>query len=145
LFQPGPWTLFAGLSLASTGIVIIKIAFSQYDLKEFLGLDHITGKFSSQSMKREGLLSIVRHPLYDGSILAILGYFLFAPSIANLVTGLCLILYFVIGIYWEEKKLVKEFGDKYRSYQKQVPALLPNWKIIFRSYMKSKKNNPDHH
>ncbi len=34
-------------------------------------------------------------------------------------------LYVRIGIYFEEKKLVKEFGDIYNKYKLQVPMLIP--------------------
>jgi protein-S-isoprenylcysteine O-methyltransferase Ste14 len=139
-FQPNPWSIFTGLCIASIGIVIIKKSFGHYDLKEFLGFRQLSGDFRIQSMKREGMLSIVRHPLYSGSILAILGYFIFAPTITNLITAFCLILYFIVGLYFEEKKLIREFGDQYRSYQKQVPALFPVWKNMFKRDDNSKKN-----
>ena len=34
--------------------------------------------------------------------------------------------YVLIGLYFEERALVREFGDTYRSYQARVPMLLPN-------------------
>jgi protein-S-isoprenylcysteine O-methyltransferase Ste14 len=139
-FEPNPWSIFTGLCIASFGLLIIKISFGHYDLKEFLGFRQLSGDFRVQPMKREGMLSMVRHPLYSGSILAILGYFIFAPTITNLITALCLITYFIVGLYFEEKKLIREFGDKYRSYQRQVPALFPATKNIFKRDENSKKN-----
>jgi protein-S-isoprenylcysteine O-methyltransferase Ste14 len=33
--------------------------------------------------------------------------------------------YILIGIYFEERDLVAQFGDRYRRYRKQVGMLLP--------------------
>ena len=41
---------------------------------------------------------------------------------ATLMTG-----YILVGLYFEERDLVRQFGDRYRAYQRQVPRLLP-WK-----------------
>ncbi|MBR9999911.1 MAG: isoprenylcysteine carboxylmethyltransferase family protein, partial [Cyclobacteriaceae bacterium] len=106
---------------------------------EFIGMRQMKGENNGQSMQQEGMLSFVRHPLYSGSILAILGYLIFAPSLTNLIMGMILVLYFITGIYFEEKKLVIEFGEKYIRYKGQVPALLPSWKKIFRQHKNPKK------
>ena len=45
-----------------------------------------------------------------------------------LVTNLVLTAYFVIGAILEERKLVAEFGEEYREYQKRVPMLVPGRK-----------------
>jgi protein-S-isoprenylcysteine O-methyltransferase Ste14 len=34
-------------------------------------------------------------------------------------------IYLPIGIIFEEQKLVKEYGDRYKKYQKEVPMLIP--------------------
>ena len=39
--------------------------------------------------------------------------------------ALILTVYLIIGTFLEERKLVYEFGDQYRNYQKQVSMLLP--------------------
>jgi protein-S-isoprenylcysteine O-methyltransferase Ste14 len=38
-------------------------------------------------------------------------------------------LYFWIGSYFEEKKMVREFGDSYLPYQKKTPRFFPFIKI----------------
>jgi len=132
IYKQQTWSIFLGLSIASFGIIIIKKAFSQYDIREFIGIHQIKGNLETQAMQLDGLLSYVRHPLYSGSIIAILGFFIFAPTTTNLVTIFCFIMYFIIGIYFEEKKLIQEFGEKYLDYRRNVPALIPGWKRLFR-------------
>jgi len=34
-------------------------------------------------------------------------------------------LYTLIGIHFEERKLVEEFGQSYISYSRQVPKIIP--------------------
>ncbi len=44
---------------------------------------------------------------------------------AVLLTNPVLTAYLVIGTFLEERKLVVEFGDQYRQYQREVPMLFP--------------------
>jgi protein-S-isoprenylcysteine O-methyltransferase Ste14 len=39
-----------------------------------------------------------------------------------------ILIYTPIMIYFEERDLVKRFGDEYRQYQKEVGVLLPKLK-----------------
>lgn len=126
VIAPNNFIKFSGLILAAWGIIIAKIAFKSYDTKSFLGLSDLSAE---AEFKTDGLLKSVRHPLYSGSILLILGYFLFNPKLSTLISTVMLILYFIIGIQFEEKKLIKTFGEKYLKYKKETPMLIPRfWK-----------------
>lgn len=73
----------------------------------------------------EGVLRYVRHPWYSSGlpILWTVG----PITDANLLTRIILSLYLVIGTLLEERKLLQELGESYRSYCRQVPMLIP-WK-----------------
>lgn len=128
-----------GLGIASLGLIVIKESFGHYDLREFLGLRQLSGNLAEPGFHRGGLLEYVRHPLYSGSMLLLIGYLIFVPGVLNLITVLCMIAYFIIGSGYEEKKLIKTFGKKYLDYKKEVPAFIPSLGIMLSKFRKSKK------
>jgi protein-S-isoprenylcysteine O-methyltransferase Ste14 len=126
VFIPTKLLKISGLLLAGWGIVISKAAFKSYDTKAFLGLGSLKPE---DEFRTDGLLKKVRHPLYSGSILLILGYLLFSPKLTSLISVSIMFIYLLIGIQLEERKLIKAFGDKYIEYKKKTPMLIPRfWK-----------------
>lgn len=69
------------------------------------------------------LYRIVRHPLYVGW----LTIFWAAPTmtVAHLVFALATTAYILIAIQLEEHDLVEAFGDRYVSYRRVTPMLIP--------------------
>ena len=68
--------------------------------------------------------TLVRHPMYLGIILSLLtttGIYT-EKVLLNLA---CLLLYTEVGSYYEEKQLVRLFGDAYRHYQTTTAKYLP--------------------
>jgi len=116
-------TRYMSLMLATFGVIVMHLAFKQYELRAFLGFKKETD--NTGPMVTGGILSYVRHPIYSGIILLSLGYFLFSGTNAALITILCTFVYLPIGIYLEEAKLIKRFGSKYLEFRKRVPAIFP--------------------
>lgn len=121
LIAPSNNTTYIGLILAGAGVLLIKRAFRKYSFRSFLGF-----KKEESTLQTTGLQARMRHPLYTGTILLVLGYFIFNPLMVNLVSLVSLLIYLPFGIRLEEKKLVKQFGQAYTKYRQQVPALFPN-------------------
>lgn len=76
-------------------------------------------------LKLEGIHKYVRHPLYLGTLLFIWGLFFIFPLLNNLIAAAAITIYVLIGIKFEEKKLLNEFGNVYAEYMKKVPGLIP--------------------
>ena len=126
VFYPNNFLKLIGLLLAGWGVVIVKIAFKSYDTKAFLGIGSLAPE---DEFRTDGLLKKVRHPLYSGSILLLAGYFLFSPKLSVLISVSMMIIYFLVGIQFEENKLIKAFGERYIEYKKKTPMLIPRfWK-----------------
>lgn len=95
-----------------------------YEWSSFLGLqDEIEPKLVNVGFLRE-----VRHPLYLASIVMLFGACLIHLNLWSLSTLVVVIVYLLFGIQFEEKKLIDQFGNNYRQYQKQVPMLFPKLK-----------------
>jgi protein-S-isoprenylcysteine O-methyltransferase Ste14 len=132
--QPvGEWvgSTFLGMTLIGLGSVLGLIALAGYDLVEFSGLPPRHPDPTTESLRQQGLLRYVRHPLYLATLVILLGLFVLEPSWRSLLFSGFGFLYLRIGIYFEEQKLVRAFGQPYRDYQRQVPMLLP---LAFRRH-----------
>ncbi len=127
LWQPSLGHTIGGGALAGIGLGVILAALWQYDLAEFSGLDRLrpTGARKG-TLTTTGLSGVVRHPLYTGTLLLIWGLWLFDLSLGTLIMALSLSVYIRVGIYFEEKKLLREFGDSYHRYKQRVPMLFPS-------------------
>ena len=71
-----------------------------------------------------GLNAFVRHPLYSGLFLVLWAR---VSNDLTLATALWGSLYLVIGSRFEERRLLRVYGEAYARYRAAVPAFVP-WK-----------------
>ena len=83
-----------------------------------LGRPYVTLRFGTPGPYR-----LVRHPLYVGWLFA----FWCTPTmtLAHLLFSIATTAYILIAIQLEERDLVREHGDAYDSYRREVPMLIP--------------------
>ena len=91
----------------------------------FLGFEQVLSSSpdASSQMVTNGFYRWVRHPLYTAGLVFIWLTPLMTTSLLALNFGLT--IYLVVGAYYEERKLVREFGEAYVLYQTQTPMLIP--------------------
>jgi protein-S-isoprenylcysteine O-methyltransferase Ste14 len=92
-------------------------------------------KKHTESVIWSGVFSVIRHPMYLGSILLFLAMPCFLPHWIMVI----LAVVNAIFIYWfmlnEEQKNIKKFGDEYERYLQSVPRanLLAGFIRLLRS------------
>ena len=74
---------------------------------------------------RSGPYAIVRHPIYTGLLLAILGTAIVVGEWRGLLAFCFLTIALVLKLRREERFMEESFPDTYPSYCAQVPALIP--------------------
>jgi protein-S-isoprenylcysteine O-methyltransferase Ste14 len=75
---------------------------------------------------RTGPYAIVRHPIYSGFLLALVGAVLARGTVAS-IAGLILVMIVVrMKLQIEEEFLAEQFGSQYRIYCDRVRALVPS-------------------
>ena len=110
------------------GWAILLLSTFLLDHFELFGLhqvfSHATGReIPSPQFRTPLLYRYVRHPIYLGFVLA----FWAAPvmSAGHLLFSAGATGYILVGIWFEERDLVHQFGEQYRKYREQVGMLLP--------------------
>jgi len=111
------------------GASIVILALRNYNLGVFLGTQQVKNNPSANpdQLITEGMNKWVRHPLYLGTILFLVGVFLSVPNEMLLSLVVITIIYVFAGAYLEEQKLIAHFGEDYINYQKKVPMIFPKW------------------
>ena len=81
--------------------------------------------FTDHRLITEGPYSIVRHPMYAGLSIAVMGGLLLYQT-WTMVMLLILPLGLSIRAWREEQVLALEFGEEWQEYHKRVPAWIPH-------------------
>lgn len=125
LYQiPMPW-LALFIAGQVFGAVAILVGLLQTNALHFLGLRQIflDDDLAPTELVVTGLYRWVRHPLYTAGLILIWFMPYMTTSLLALNIGLSFYLY--VGSFFEERRLLEEYGEAYREYQAQVPRLFP--------------------
>lgn len=118
---------YLAMFFATWGVILIRLTFKVHSFRSFAGFDRPDSE--NAKLLREGILGMIRHPMYAGGLLIVIGYGLFAPTVTNLIICVISAIYIFIGIGIEEKRLTAIFGEPYLTYKKEVPALIPRFRF----------------
>lgn len=74
----------------------------------------------------DGLYALVRHPQYTGLFLGLFGEgVVHWPTVFSVAIFPVIVLAYYLLARSEEKKVLSQFGDEYRAYQRRVPMFIP--------------------
>ncbi len=137
--EPGTmvWHWQGAAAWLANGLAIAAIlgfwrSLKYYDMQEFLGLRQLRFRVRRVEDQEHFHLSpfhrYVRHPWYFFGLILIWTRDMHATT---LLSSVIMTLYFFIGSWLEEKKLLDYHGDTYRDYMARVPGLFPlPWKFL---------------
>lgn len=76
----------------------------------------------------DGLYALVRHPQYTGLFLGLFGEgVVHWPTIFSVALFPVIVLAYYLLARSEERRVVEQFGDEYRAYQRRVPMFIPRF------------------
>ncbi len=116
-----PYALLAG------AVALFLAGGRHYSLKRLLGFSQLregvsVGLAQRGRLDSTGILGAIRHPWYTACLLLPWAGDLDASALA---AGVVYTLYVFVGTWLEERKLVVEFGEEYRDYQRHVSMFVP--------------------
>lgn len=121
----GLWTLNA---LGWLGVPVSSLLINHFSL---FGLEQTWSAWKKRSVQAKGFVTpwlyrYVRHPMMTSILIALWASPTMGVSHALLSAGMS--VYVLIGIHFEERSLLRELGEDYARYQREVPKLLPQLK-----------------
>ncbi len=125
---PAPWA-WGFYAMQAVGLAVGGWSLLVTDLWAFLGLTQVLSRGDpeeAEALTVRGPYRWVRHPMYTASLL----FLWFSPVMSRnslaFVAGAT--LYFILGGYVEERKLLAQFGEAYARYRQRTPMLFPHWR-----------------
>jgi protein-S-isoprenylcysteine O-methyltransferase Ste14 len=121
------YSWIAGVALIAAGIFLYAKARHGFSPLQLSGHHELEPERHQQKLVVTGIREHVRHPIYLGHLLEMLGWSVgtgllvcWGLTAFALATG-------AIMIRMEERELVERFGESYREYQQRVAAIVPKW------------------
>ena len=123
---PAPWMVVMMIAQGVAFFALIAGVMQTGPL-EFAGLAQLSpayGDMKPAGLVVDGLYAYVRHPLYTAGLV----FIWLSPemSVNRLVLWIVFSVYIIIGAYFEEQKLLKDFGSEYVEYKAKTPMLIPS-------------------
>ena len=123
-----PW-MYLMLTGQLLAMVMLVVGVLQTDTLSFIGLRQLfEGTERTPKLVIHVLYRWVRHPLYSAGLLFI--WLTPVMSQNSLVVFISITIYIIVGAFFEERKLVREFGAAYEAYRRETPMLIPGF--VFR-------------
>ena len=114
------WIRLSGIPIFIAGLVICGIAVLQLNRN----LSPFPSPKSGSHLITNGVFRLVRHPIYSGILLGLLGGSLYYQSLYKMAISTLLMALFYFKTTYEEERLAAAFKD-YHSYKAKTKRFVP--------------------
>lgn len=126
LYQPG-WSWVAAVPFFVVGLSIYYATQKNFSQDQLIGRSELEPEQREQRLVSTGWHARVRHPIYLGHLLMLLGWSIGAGLVVLFALAAFAVATGAIMIRWEERELERRFGEAYRTYKERVPAIMPRF------------------
>lgn len=105
------------------GLILLLVGVLQTDTLSFIGLSQLFTDEKPSALVTRGLYRLVRHPLYTAGLMIL--WLSPTVSVNSFTLYVGATIYILVGAYFEERKLLREFGSDYAEYKSKTPMLIP--------------------
>lgn len=102
-----------GIIFSLAGIIFIIFSFLKIG---------VIPSISKSGLITTGMYRIVRHPIYSGTLILFMGLILYNLSVLSVLYFPVSILLYWLMTYFEEKDLIRMFGEEYILYKQKVKS-----------------------
>lgn len=121
-----PWAWIPAGALFVTGIWLYRRAGANFSWSLLGGLPEVrASRASEQRLAVGGIRARVRHPIYLAHLLEMLAWSLGTGLVVCYALASFAVITGVAMIAMEDRELEQRFGEEYRKYKRDVPAILP--------------------
>lgn len=125
-----------GVALGGWGLVLLTTFLINH--ADLFGLRqiylHARGlPYTPVAFKAPALYRWVRHPMQLGVLIGL--WSTGAMTVSHMLLACGMTAYVLIGLMYEERDLVRQFGERYRAYQRSTPKLIPFGRTKARKVM----------
>jgi protein-S-isoprenylcysteine O-methyltransferase Ste14 len=118
--QQLPLVAVGWMFYAAGGLVMRSVSYRLRHIR----VDH---SHRSSRLLTDGIYVFSRHPMYSCFILTYIGIGVALHSLWGLIAGIFFSGISVLNTFYEERKLIEQFGDAYRRYREEVRRRLLPW------------------
>ena len=119
------WPWAPAILLFAAGLFLYSRSGKHFTAQQLGGLPEIHGAHRDQRLVTEGIRSRVRHPVYLAHLCEMIAWSIGTGlAVCWGLTGFA-ILTGAVMIELEDAELEQRFGDSFRAYRRNVPAVLP--------------------
>lgn len=116
------------LAIGLSGWALVFYSTFQINHFDLFGLRQVWLYFNDREythlpFQANGLYRYIRHPIMTGAFIGI--WATPVMTVGHLVFAAGMSAYILIGVYHEEKDLIRAFGEKYRAYKQNTGKFLP--------------------